>query len=113
MANGTTEFCGCIGCPSCGVIHDDVKPYEVTHHDGTVERVRYCDDCASLAGGDWNGETAAIKPVETNPGDYYADKELDARRAAAQLDQARDRGADRKEMRKLEEALELARYVGD
>ena len=39
------------------------RPYIVTGHDGVDVVCRYCDDCAYLARVDWNGETAAIRPL--------------------------------------------------
>lgn len=46
-------------------------------------------------------------------GDYYADKDAEARRLADELAQARKENKPWKEIRKLEILLERARYVGD
>lgn len=46
----------CQGCDQC----TPTRRYLVTFHNGTSEHVRYCDDCASLARMDCNGETASI-----------------------------------------------------
>lgn len=39
------------------------RAYVVTNHEGKRELVEYCADCAFLARGDWNGETAKIEPA--------------------------------------------------
>jgi len=46
-------------------------------------------------------------------GDYYRRKDEAARRLAEELRQAIARGASAAEIKALESALELARYVGD
>ena len=46
-------------------------------------------------------------------GDWYRRHAKEARQIGAKLDEARKRGAPREEIRRLEQALELARYVGD
>lgn len=37
--------------------------YTVTSHEGRRTVCAYCDDCASAASIDWNGETASIEPM--------------------------------------------------
>lgn len=41
------------------------RDYAVTDHAGMSCICRYCDDCAMLAGIDWNGETATIRPASS------------------------------------------------
>ena len=57
---GSTVETTCLGC-------DDCLPcarYEVTYHGGGKEIVWYCEDCASLAEIDWNGETEEIRLLD-------------------------------------------------
>lgn len=46
-------------------------------------------------------------------GQWYEDQRREAERLCEELRLARERGASAKEIRRLEYALELARYVGD
>lgn len=39
------------------------KAYRVTHHDGSIDIVEYCDDCAEGARADMNGTTRHIVAV--------------------------------------------------
>lgn len=50
-------------CDGCDADHPDVKPFAVTHHDGTTSNAAYCGDCAALARVDWNGETQRIQEI--------------------------------------------------
>lgn len=54
-------------CNGCDEQHA-CSSYDVTFVSGKRETVRYCDDCAALARINWNGETAAIKTVESPQG---------------------------------------------
>ena len=42
-------------------VNNTPKAYIVTYHSGDSEPVRYCDECASLARRDWNGDTLALR----------------------------------------------------
>jgi len=55
----------------------------------------------------------AVEKDVTDAGDYYRRKDEAARRLAALLAEARERGASAAKIKALESALELARYVGD
>ena len=46
-----------------GCDESTVRPYVVTHHDGTTSRADYCSDCLYLARIDWNGDTALVEPA--------------------------------------------------
>lgn len=41
------------------------RTYVVTSHEGKRTICSYCAECADLAAGDWNGETASIAAYET------------------------------------------------
>jgi len=47
----------------CGDADEPRALYVVTGHDGSELVCAYCSCCAELAAIDWNGETAAIRPV--------------------------------------------------
>jgi len=49
----------------------------------------------------------------STPGDYYDRCREEAEAAAAELQAARDAGADYEAIRRLERKLEAARYTGD
>jgi hypothetical protein len=49
----------------------------------------------------------------STPGDYYARKHEQAKKLAAALDKAVKDGQPKKELDRLRQQLELARYVGD
>lgn len=43
-----------------GCDESTIQRYVVTDHEGGIHVCEYCAECAELARGDWNGETAAI-----------------------------------------------------
>lgn len=51
--------------------------------------------------------------AESTIGDFYDRRAREARRLRQELAEARKNGADRKTIRRLEQVLERAEYVGD
>lgn len=55
----------------------------------------------------------AVRVPERDPGDWYANREREARELSARIEEARELRNDPEELAYLEKLLDLARYVGD